>query len=53
MPQCDFTKDKADFVASYVAKIYSALPNAKQPALLGHLIEILLFLEAAKAAAPK
>ncbi len=52
MAQGDFTKDEATFVEEAVDEMFKALSKPKQMEFLGHLNDILLFLTAAKEAAP-
>ena len=52
MAQGDFTKEEAAETIEAVDELFRALPKAKHSAFFGHLNDILLFLEAAKRAAP-
>ena len=52
MAQGEFTKEEADETIIAVDEMYRALPKTKQPKFLGHLNDILLFIEAAKKNAP-
>ena len=52
MAQGDFTKEEATATEEAVDEMFKALPKTKQMNLLGHLNDILLFLSAAKKAAP-
>ena len=53
MAQGEFTKDEAQETRLAVEEMFKALTKAKQVEYLGHLNDILLFIEAAKAAAVK
>ena len=52
MAQGEFTKEEADATGEAVDEMFKALPKKKQMDYLGHLNDILLFLGAAKRAAP-
>jgi len=52
MAQGQFTKEEAAATVEAVEEVFKGLPKTKQGAFLGHLNDILLFLRAAKAAAP-
>ncbi len=52
MPQGDFTHAEAIFVRTCIDEIFSALSKAKRAEFLGHLNDILLYIEAADKAAP-
>lgn len=52
MAQGDFTKEEATETVRALDEVFKALPKTKQAAFFGHLNDILLFLEAAKRAAP-
>ncbi len=52
MAQGDFTKEEAAATEEAVDEMFKSLSKARQMDFLGHLNDILLFLTAAKAAAP-
>ncbi len=52
MAQGEFTKEEAKATIEALDELFNALPRSKQPAFLGHLNDISLFLEAAQVAAP-
>jgi len=52
MPQGDFTKEEASEIVEVVNELFQALPKTKQREFIGHLNDIMLFLEAAKQVAP-
>lgn len=52
MAQGDFTKAEADETIKAVDELFEALPKSKKLDYIGHLNDILLFLEAAKRNAP-
>lgn len=52
MGQGDFTKEEADHVIETVCELHKGLAKKKQFDYLGHLNDILLFIEAAKRNAP-
>ena len=52
MAQGDFTKEEATETEKAVDELFKGLPKTKQMQFLGHLNDILLFLNAAKQAAP-
>ena len=51
--QGKFTKEEAAFVTEAVDEMFKALPKTKQREYIGHLNDILLFLEEAKKVAPE
>ncbi len=53
MAQGQFTKEEASSTEEAVEEIFKGLSKSKQGEYLGHLNDILLFLRAAKDAAPK
>ena len=53
MAQGDFTKEEAVQTGKAVNEVFDALPKKKRMDFLGHLNDILLFLGAAKKAAPE
>jgi hypothetical protein len=52
MAQGQFTKQEADQTKQSVEELFDALPKSKRIGFLGHLNDILLFLDAAKSKAP-
>jgi hypothetical protein len=52
MAQGEFTKEEADAVTETVCEMHKALSKPKQRDYIGHLNDILLFVEAAKKVAP-
>lgn len=52
MAQGQFTKQEADETSTAVSEIFKALPMKKQREFFGHWNDILLFIAAAKRAAP-
>jgi hypothetical protein len=52
MAQGQFTKEEAQQTIEAVDELFTALPKSKKGGYIGHLNDILLFLEAAKKAAP-
>lgn len=52
MAQGEFTKEEADETVKSVDEMFKAIATRKQAEYLGHLNDILLFLRAAKEAAP-
>ena len=52
MAQGEFTKEEATATREAVDEMFRGLSKAKQMDFLGHLNDILLFLNAAKQAAP-
>ena len=52
MAQGEFTKQEADQTRGSVNEVFDALTKKKQMEFLGHLNDILLFIQAAKQAAP-
>lgn len=52
MAQGEFTKQEAANTDEAVNEMFKAIPKSKQINYLGHLNDILLFLAAAKKAAP-
>jgi len=52
MAQGQFTKEEAANVTEAVDEMFKGLPKSRQMNYLGHLNTILLFLSAAKKAAP-
>ena len=52
MTQGVFSKEEVEETKSAVLEMFDALTKRKQPDFLGHLNDILLFLEAAKRVAP-
>lgn len=52
MSQGQFTKEETDEVYKTVNDLYDAISKAKRSLYTGHLNDILLYLEAAKRAAP-
>jgi hypothetical protein len=52
MAQGEFTKEEADATDEAVNEMFKALPKTKQMDFIGHLNDILLFVGAAKRAAP-
>ena len=52
MAQGEFTKEEATATEEAVDEIFKGLSKARQMDFLGHLNDILLFLNAAKQAAP-
>lgn len=53
MAQGEFTKEEADETAKAVEEMFTGLTKTKQGDFLGHLNDILLFVSAAKKAAPE
>ena len=53
MAQGQFTKEEAVETKKAVDELFAALPKTKQGGYIGHLNDILLFLNAAEEAAPK
>ncbi len=53
MAQGEFTKQEAEATREAVEQMFNALPKAKRLGYIGHLNDILLFLAAAKRAAPE
>lgn len=53
MAQGDFTKEEVEETEKAVDEIFTSLSKSKQREFFGHLNDILLFLSAAKKAAPK
>ncbi len=53
MAQGEFTKEEAGETEEAFREVFKALPKTKQLNFLGHANDILLFLSAAKNAAPK
>ena len=52
MAQGEFTKEEAKATKEAVEEMFKGLPKAKRMSYLGHLNDILLFLDAANEAAP-
>lgn len=52
MSQGAFTKEEAESTREAVNETFEALPKSKKREFLGHLNDVLLFLRAAKNAAP-
>jgi len=52
MAQGDFTKEEAKATIEAVDEMFKALPKGKRAEYLGHLNDIMLFLEAAQREAP-
>lgn len=52
MAQGDFTKEEAAETSKAVEELFEALPKGKKFEYAGHLNDIMIFLSAAKAAAP-
>jgi hypothetical protein len=52
MAQGQFTKQEADQTKSAIEELFDALPKSKRMGFIGHLNDILLFLNAAKSKAP-
>ena len=52
MAQGDFTKAEAQRTIEAVEEMFQALPRGKQMGYIGHLNDIMLFLEEAKRQAP-
>ena len=52
MAQGQFTKQEAEQTKQAVLELYDALPRSKRQVFLGHLNDILLFLNAAGQNAP-
>ena len=52
MAQGEFTKDEAKETAKAVEQMYEGLPKTRRGRFLGHLNDILPFIDAAKRAAP-
>lgn len=52
MAQGEFTKAEADATREAVEELFEAVPKRSRGEYLGHLNDVLLFLRAAKAAAP-
>ena len=52
MAQGEFTKQEADETSKAVEELFEAIPKSKGMGYLGHLNDILLFVAAAKKAAP-
>ena len=52
MAQGEFTKEETMHVDTCVLAIFDLLPKVKQGAVIGELNDILLYLKAAKEAAP-
>ncbi len=50
--QGEFTKEEADIIKEAVDEMFTAIPKSKRLNFIGHLNEILIFIEAAKKAAP-
>lgn len=53
MAQGEFTKEEAAATRVAVEELFDAVPKSKRGEYIGHLNDIYLFLEAAKAAAPE
>lgn len=53
MAQGEFTKQEADETVVSVNEMFEAIPKSKKIEYLGHLNDILLFIRAAKKAAPE
>ena len=52
MAQGEFTKEECDETVKAVDEMFQAIAQRKKGEYLGHLNDVLLFLRAAKAAAP-
>ncbi|NUQ33350.1 MAG: hypothetical protein HUU29_00220 [Planctomycetaceae bacterium] len=52
MAQGEFTKEEAQTTREAVEEMFDAIPKTKRINFIGHLNDILLFLTAAKNAAP-
>jgi hypothetical protein len=52
MAQGDFTKEEAQATIEAVDEMFNALPKSKKLDYVGHLNDIMLFLEEAKRQAP-
>lgn len=52
MPRGDFTKEECDFAQQCVDEIYTELSKPMQMDFLAHLNDVILFIAAAKKAAP-
>jgi len=52
MAQGQFTKEEAAETVNAVEELFDAVPKSRRPHFVGHLNDILLFLDAAKKAAP-
>ena len=53
MAQGEFNKQEIETVLLCVNELFEAIPKSKKTTYLGHLNDILLFLEAAKRVAPE
>lgn len=52
MAQGEFTKEEADATIEAVSDMFKAIPKSKSMNYLGHLNDVMLFIEAAKKNAP-
>ncbi len=52
MAQGDFTKDEAEFIRKAANELFEGIPKSHRMKYLGHLNDILLFILAARDAAP-
>lgn len=52
MAQGQFSKQEADATATAVDEMFNAIPKSKRMEFIGHLNDIMLFIEAAKRSAP-
>ena len=52
MAQGEFTKQEAQRTEEAVNELFDAIPKSRRMGYLGHLNDVLLFLSAAKKAAP-
>ena len=53
MGQSRFTKQEAEETVKAVEEMFNAIPKSRRMEYLGHYNDILLFIEAAKQAAPE
>ena len=52
MAQGQFSKQEADATVKAVDEMFNAIPKSKRMQFIGHLNDIMLFIEAAKHSAP-
>ena len=52
MAQGEFTKEEAELMTKLVTELFEAIAKSKRTGFIGHLNDILLFIDAAKEAAP-
>ncbi len=52
MAQGQFSKQEADATVKAVDELFNAIPKSKRMEFIGHLNDIMLFIEAAKRSAP-